>query len=121
LLEHWIDAAAARRGEAPYLEEATGAGQLTFAGLQRATHAWARCLDRAGIPPGARVAIRLPEPLGYASATGKVARARLRELASAQPDVSTRGRAAPAGGTSCPTVSATTARATATAACRSGA
>jgi acyl-CoA synthetase (AMP-forming)/AMP-acid ligase II len=55
-------------------------------------------------------------PLG---ATGKVARARLRELASAQPDASTRGRAASAGGA--PTASATTARATATAAYRSGA
>ena len=57
-------------------------------------------------------------PLG---ATGKVARARLRELASAQPDASTRGRAAPADGACCPTASATTARATATAAYRSGA
>ncbi|HLN67588.1 MAG TPA: AMP-binding protein, partial [Streptosporangiaceae bacterium] len=68
LLKHWIDAAAARWGGAPYLEDAAGAGQLTFAGLQRSTQAWARCLDRAGIPPGGRVAIRLPEPLGYASA-----------------------------------------------------
>jgi oxalate---CoA ligase len=57
-------------------------------------------------------------PLG---ATGKVARARLRELASAQPDASTRGRAAPADGACCPIASATTARATATAAYRSGA
>ena len=68
MLKHWIDAAAARWGGAPYLEDAAGAGQLTFAGLQRSTQAWARCLDRAGIPPGARVAIRLPDPLGYASA-----------------------------------------------------
>lgn len=68
MLKHWIDAAAARWGGAPYLEDAAGAGQLTFAGLQRSTRAWARCLDRAGIPPGGRVAIRLPEPLGYASA-----------------------------------------------------
>jgi oxalate---CoA ligase len=68
LLKHWIDAAAARWGGAPYLEDAAGAGKLTFAGLQRSTQAWARCLDHAGIPPGARVAIRLPDPLGYASA-----------------------------------------------------
>jgi len=68
LLKHWIDAAAAHRGDAPYLEDAAGAGSLTFAGLQRSTQAWARCLDGAGIPPGARVAIRLPEPLAYACA-----------------------------------------------------
>ena len=68
MLKHWIDEAAARRGGAPYLEDAAGAGKLTFAGLQRSTRAWARRLDRAGIPPGARVAIRLPDPLEYASA-----------------------------------------------------
>ena len=30
--------------------------------------AWARHLDEAGIPPGARVAVRLPDPFGYAGA-----------------------------------------------------
>jgi oxalate---CoA ligase len=68
LIKHWIDTAAAHWGGAAYLEDAAGTGKLTFAGLQRSTRAWARDLDRAGIPPGARVAIRLPDPLGYASA-----------------------------------------------------
>jgi oxalate---CoA ligase len=68
LIKHWIDTAAAHWGGASYLEDAAGTGKLTFAGLQRSTRAWATDLDRAGIPPGARVAIRLPDPLGYASA-----------------------------------------------------
>ena len=68
MIKHWIDTAAARWGGAPYLEDAAGAGTLTFAGLQHSTRAWAEHLDRAGIPPGARVAVRLPDPLGYASA-----------------------------------------------------
>jgi oxalate---CoA ligase len=68
LIKRWIDAAAARWPDAAYLEEAGGAGKLTFADLQRSTRLWARYLDRAGVAPGARVAIRLPDPLGYASA-----------------------------------------------------
>ena len=78
-----------------------------------------RAACEAALPrPQRPAAFRLVRelPLG---ATGKVARARLRELASAQPDASARGHAASAGGL--PTASATTARATATAACRSGA
>ena len=55
-------------GSAPYLEDATGTGALTYAGLRRSTRAWADCLDRAGVPPGPRVAVRLPDPLGYAAA-----------------------------------------------------
>ena len=68
MIKNWIDAAAARWTDACYLEDAGGAGQLTFAGLQRSTRAWARYLDRAGVAPGSRVALRLPDPLGYASA-----------------------------------------------------
>jgi oxalate---CoA ligase len=68
VIREWIDTAPARGDAAAYLEEADGAGRLTFAGLQRSARAMARCLDRAGIPPGGRVAIRLPDPLGYATA-----------------------------------------------------
>jgi acyl-CoA synthetase (AMP-forming)/AMP-acid ligase II len=68
VIRDWIETAAARGGSAVYLEEAGGAGKLTFAGLQRSTSAMAGYLDRAGIPPGGRVAIRLPDPLGYATA-----------------------------------------------------
>jgi acyl-CoA synthetase (AMP-forming)/AMP-acid ligase II len=68
LIKQWIDSAAANWGGAAYLQDSGGAGQLTFAGLQRASRAWARCLDGAGIPPGACVAVRLPDPVDYACA-----------------------------------------------------
>jgi oxalate---CoA ligase len=68
LIAEWIDQSAERRDGAPYLEDAAGTGTLSYAGLRRSTRIWADCLDRAGIPPGARVAVRLPDPLGYATA-----------------------------------------------------
>jgi len=73
VIAEWIEQAAACRGGAPYLEAAyledgAGPGTLTYTGLQRSTRAWARRLDRAGLPPGARVAVRVPDPLGYAAA-----------------------------------------------------
>jgi len=68
LLTEQIDEAAACRGDAPYLEDAAGAATLTYAGLKRSVRAWAGHLDEAGIPPGARVAVRLPDPFGYAGA-----------------------------------------------------
>ena len=88
MISEWIAAAADRQGNAPYLEDAArqdaaledaarqnaalqdGAGgrTLTYAGLRRSTQAWARCLDRAGVPAGAGVALRLADPLGYATA-----------------------------------------------------
>ena len=68
MIAEWIDQAAASRGDASYLEDAAGGGVLTFAGLRRATSGWARCLDRAGVAPGAAVALRWPDPLGYATA-----------------------------------------------------
>jgi len=68
LIKQWIDSAAAHWGGAAYLQDAGGARQLTFAGLQRASRAWARGLDDAGIAPGERVAVRLPDPVDYACA-----------------------------------------------------
>ncbi len=68
LLREWIDQNAAARGDAPYLEDAAGSGTLTYAGLARSVRAWCRLLDDAGIAPGAAVAIRWPEPFGYAAA-----------------------------------------------------
>jgi len=68
VLTEQIDEAAACRGDAPYLEDAAGAATLTYAGLRRSVRAWARHLDEAGIPAGARVAVRLPEVFGYAGA-----------------------------------------------------
>jgi acyl-CoA synthetase (AMP-forming)/AMP-acid ligase II len=63
-----IDEAAAGRGDAPYLEDAAGTATLTYAGLQDSVRAWASHLDEAGIPPGARVAVRLPGVFDYACA-----------------------------------------------------
>ena len=68
MLTEQIDEAAASRGDAPYLEDAASAATLTYAGLQNSVRAWARHLDEAGIPPGARVAVRLPDVFGYACA-----------------------------------------------------
>src|SRR5580704_1874212 len=63
----WIDGAAARWSGAAYLEDAHGPRTVTFAGLRRCTRAWQRCLDDAGVPPGARVGVRLADPLDYAT------------------------------------------------------
>jgi acyl-CoA synthetase (AMP-forming)/AMP-acid ligase II len=101
MIDTLIETAAARRGEVPYLADATGGRTLTYAQLGRSVRAWAEHLDRAGIPPGSRVAIRLPDPLRYATAlvsilgagrvvvpldpgapTGEVARA----IAASRPD-----------------------------------
>jgi acyl-CoA synthetase (AMP-forming)/AMP-acid ligase II len=68
LIAEWIARAAARRGGAPYLEDAAGPATLSYAGLRHSTQVWADRLDRAGVPPGARVAVRLPDPLSYATA-----------------------------------------------------
>ena len=73
MIGEWIGQAAAGRAdapylEAPYLEDGAGTGTLTYAGLRRSTRVWAQALDRAGVPPGARVAVRLPDPLRYATA-----------------------------------------------------
>ena len=64
----WIDGAAARWSGAAYLEDAHGPRTVTYAGLRRCTRAWQRRLDDAGVPPGARVGVRLADPLGYATA-----------------------------------------------------
>ena len=63
----WIDGAAARWSGAAYLEDAHGPRTVTYAGLRRCTRAWQRRLDDAGVPPGARVGVRLADPLGYAT------------------------------------------------------
>ena len=73
MINEWIAAAARRAGDAPYLEDAAakdGAGgrTLTYAGLRQVTQGWVRRLDRAGVPPDAGVAIRLADPLEYATA-----------------------------------------------------
>jgi len=68
LIRDLIERAAAFRGDDVYLEDARGNETLTYAALRRAVLAMERCLDSAGLPPGARVAVRLSEPLEYATA-----------------------------------------------------
>ncbi len=68
VISEWITSAADRTGDAVYLENAAGTGTLTYAGLRRRAQAWARSLDRAGVPAGAAVAVRGPDPLEYATA-----------------------------------------------------
>jgi acyl-CoA synthetase (AMP-forming)/AMP-acid ligase II len=68
VLRDWIDQAASRHGDTVYLAEARGGGTLTYAGLRDAVGDWERRLDEAGLPPGARIAVRLTEPLEYAAA-----------------------------------------------------
>jgi oxalate---CoA ligase len=68
LIRDWIEQAAARHGGAVYLAEARGSGTLTYAGLRAAAGDWEERLAEAGLPPGARIAVRLTEPLEYATA-----------------------------------------------------
>ena len=67
MITEWINIAADRHGSAVYLEDGTGTRSLTYAGLRQAASAWAACLDRLGVPAGAAVAVRLPDPLDYAT------------------------------------------------------
>jgi len=41
---------------------------MTYGDLLRSVPAWERLLTEAGVPAGARVAVRLPDPVGYAAA-----------------------------------------------------
>jgi len=68
VISDWIEQAAATYGSAVYLAEARGSGTLTYTGLRAAARDWERRLDEAGLPPGARIAVRHTEPLGYATA-----------------------------------------------------
>ncbi len=68
VIDEWMQTAATSRGDAVYLSDATGRRTLTYAGLRSAARAWGALLDRVGVPTGGAVAIRLADPLGYATA-----------------------------------------------------
>ncbi|MBO0801925.1 MAG: AMP-binding protein [Nocardiopsaceae bacterium] len=68
MISEWIDKQAACQGEAVYLQETRGERTLTYAGLRAGAAAWSRRLDEAGLPPGTPVAVRLADPLEYATA-----------------------------------------------------
>ena len=68
VIRGWIEEAAARHGDDVYLADARGKAALTYAGLLGIVRDTERRLDEAGLPRGARVYIRLADPLGYATA-----------------------------------------------------
>jgi len=68
VIDEWMQTAATCRGDAVYLCDATGRRTLTYAALRSAARAWGALLDRVGVPAGGAVAIRLADPLGYATA-----------------------------------------------------
>ncbi|HEY1915342.1 MAG TPA: AMP-binding protein [Streptosporangiaceae bacterium] len=68
MISDWIQSAEERDGDAAYLENACDLNRLSYAGLARAARGWAALLDEAGLPPGARVAVHLADPLSYATA-----------------------------------------------------
>src|ERR1700678_4772720 len=68
VIRQWIEQRALQQGSSVYLEDASQASTMTYSELLRSASAWARLLTEAGIKPGARVAVRLPDPVGYAAA-----------------------------------------------------
>lgn len=67
MISEWIDKQAACQGEAVYLQDARAERTLTYGELRAVTEAWNRRLDEAGLPPGTPVAVRLADPLEYAT------------------------------------------------------
>jgi acyl-CoA synthetase (AMP-forming)/AMP-acid ligase II len=68
LIRDWIEQAAASHGDDLYLADARGTAALSYAGLLDAVTDVERRLDAAGLPPGARIVVRLSEPVEYATA-----------------------------------------------------
>ncbi len=68
MIREWIEQAAACRGPHEYLSDARGPATLSYAGLLDTVTDVERRLDAAGLPPGARIVVRLGEPIEYATA-----------------------------------------------------
>jgi len=68
VIRDWIEQAAACRGADLYLADARGPAALSYAGLLDTVIDVERRLDAAGLPPGARIVVRLGEPVEYATA-----------------------------------------------------
>jgi acyl-CoA synthetase (AMP-forming)/AMP-acid ligase II len=68
LIRDWIEQAAACRGAEEYLADARGPATVSYAGLLDTVIDVERRLDVAGLPLGARVVVRLDEPVEYATA-----------------------------------------------------
>ena len=67
-IREWIERAAADHGDDVFLADARGPASLTYAQLLDVVQATGRRLDEAGVPLGARLSIRLADPLRYATA-----------------------------------------------------
>ena len=68
MLHDWIEQAAADHGEDVYLADARGTATLTYAQLLELARDTELRLEKAGLMPGARIGVRLAEPLEYAAA-----------------------------------------------------
>jgi len=68
VIRAWIEEAADRHGDDVYLADARGKATLTYAKLLRIVRETERRLDEAGLPRGARINVRLADPLNYATA-----------------------------------------------------
>ena len=68
LIRDWIEQAAARHGADLYLADARGPAALSYGGLRDTVRDVERRLDAAGLAPGARIVVRLGEPVEYATA-----------------------------------------------------
>lgn len=68
MLHDWIAQAAADHGEDVYLADARSTATLTYAELLELARDTELRLDKAGLMPGARIGVRLAEPLAYAAA-----------------------------------------------------
>jgi acyl-CoA synthetase (AMP-forming)/AMP-acid ligase II len=68
VLREWIEQAADAHGGDVYLADARGTATLTYAELARLVLDTGLRLDKAGLLPGARIGVRLAEPLEYAAA-----------------------------------------------------
>jgi len=68
VIRAWIDEAADRHGDAVYLADARSSASITYARLRDVARDTERLLDDTGLPPGARIQVRLADPLDYAVA-----------------------------------------------------
>ncbi len=68
LIRDWIEQAAACHGADLCLADARGPAALSYAGLRDTVRDVERRLDAAGLAPGARIVVRLGEPVEYATA-----------------------------------------------------
>ena len=68
MLRDWIEQAAADHGDDVYLADARGNATLTYTQLLELVRDTEQRLDQTGLVPGARIGVRLAEPLQYAAA-----------------------------------------------------